>query len=459
MAEAIETGWDPERGEDRLLVRRSESLSGRIVVPGAKNSVLKLMAAALLAPGEYELTNVPGIADVSIMADLLAAIGVRTRTVEPASLTRGATLALSTPEDLVPVAPYELVERIRASINVLGPLLARCGRVQIALPGGDDFGSRPIDLHLRGLTAMGAECELIHGDVIATASRLHGAHITLEFPSVGATENLLTAAVYAKGTTVIDHAAREPEIADLCDLLIAMGADIEGVGTSTLVVHGVEPGTLRAVSHRTVADRIQAATYLAAVAVTGGEVTLDGARPDHMAMVLRRFGDMGLHLVEQVDGITARSAGRLRSIDIATLPYPGVATDYKPLLVTMLAVADGVGIVTENLYPGRFRYVEELVRLGARIRTDGHHAVVRGVSQLSGAPVRAPDIRAGAALVVAGLAATGTTEIRGLHHIDRGYDDLVGRLRGVGAVIERVTRGGEPVAGPSARSPRRRSPN
>jgi UDP-N-acetylglucosamine 1-carboxyvinyltransferase len=452
MAASTELRWDPERADDRLLVRRTGPLSGRITVPGAKNSVLKLMAAALLAEGEYELTNVPAIADVAIMADLLEAIGVTTRAVNSEEGEDARTLRLSTLGDIVPVAPYELVERIRASINVLGPLLTRCGRVQIALPGGDDFGSRPIDLHLRGLTAMGAECELVHGDVIATAPRLHGAHITLEFPSVGATENLLTAAVYAKGTTVIDHAAREPEITDLCSFLTAMGADIEGAGTSTIVVHGVERGSLRAVSHRTVPDRIQAATYLAAVAVAGGELTVQGARPEHMAMVLRRFADMGLHIVEQFDGITARAPQRLRSIDIATLPYPGVATDYKPLLVTMLSVADGVGIVTENLYPGRFRYVEELVRLGARIRTDGHHAVVRGVDSLSGAPVRAPDIRAGAALVVAGLAASGVTEIRGLHHIDRGYDDLVGRLRAVGAGIERVTRDGEPL--PTSPTPR-----
>jgi UDP-N-acetylglucosamine 1-carboxyvinyltransferase len=293
-------------------------------------------------------------------------------------------------------------------------------------------------MHIKGLEAMGATFELRHGVVEARADRLHGADITLEFPSVGATENIVTAAVYAKGTTVIDNAAREPEIADLCHFMVAMGAHIDGIGSSTLVVHGVEHGELHAVAHAVVPDRIQAATYLAAVAVSGGEVVLRGARGDHMDMLLRRFRDMGLTITATADSLAVWADGSLRSIDVATLPYPGIATDYKPLIVTMLSVADGVGIVTENLYPGRFRYVEELQRLGADIRTDGHHAVVRGVPRLSGAPVRAPDIRAGAALVVAGLAAEGETVVSGVHHVDRGYDDLVGRLVGIGADIERV---------------------
>ncbi len=420
----------------RILIRRSGPLKGEVAIPGAKNSVLKLMAATLLADGEFTLTNVPDIADVGIMADLLAAIGVRSERLS------SSELRLVNDGDIRPVAPYELVERIRASINVLGPLLGRFGRVSLSLPGGDDFGSRPIDMHLKGLEAMGATFELQHGVVEATAERLHGADVTLEFPSVGATENILTAAVYAKGTTVIDNAAREPEITDLCHFLVAMGAQIEGVGTSTLVIHGVERGTLHAVRHAVVPDRIQAATYLAAVAVSGGEVVLRGARADHMDMLLRRFHDMGLTITTIGSGadssLAVWAAGRLRSIDVATLPYPGIATDYKPLIVTMLSVADGVGIVTENLYPGRFRYVEELQRLGADIRADGHHAVVRGVPQLSGAPVRAPDIRAGAALVVAGLAADGETSVAGVHHVDRGYDDLVGRLAALGADIERV---------------------
>jgi len=418
--------------EERILIRRAGPLHGEVVIPGAKNSVLKLMAATLLADGTSTLTNVPDIGDVGIMAELLAAIGVRSE------WAGAGTLRLVNDGDISPVAPYELVERIRASINVLGPLLGRFGRVSLSLPGGDDFGSRPIDMHLRGLEAMGATFELQHGVVEARAERLHGADITLDFPSVGATENILTAAVHAKGTTVIDNAAREPELSDLCNFLVSMGAQIEGIGSSTLVVHGVQPGDLHAADHRVVADRIQAATYLAAVAVSGGEVTLRGACAEHMEMLLRRFHDMGLTVTTVGDGLAVWANGRLRSIDVATLPYPGIATDYKPLIVTMLSVADGVGIVTENLYPGRFRYVEELQRLGADIRADGHHAVVRGVPHLSGAPVRAPDIRAGAALIVAGLAAEGDTTVTGVHHIDRGYDDLVGRLAALGADIERV---------------------
>ncbi|HQZ34953.1 MAG TPA: UDP-N-acetylglucosamine 1-carboxyvinyltransferase [Ilumatobacteraceae bacterium] len=421
--------------EERILIRRAGPLHGEVMIPGAKNSVLKLMAATLLADGTSTLTNVPDIVDVAIMGDLLTAIGVRSE------FLGDGTLRMTNTGEISPVAPYELVERIRASINVLGPLLGRFGRVSLSLPGGDDFGSRPIDMHLKGLETMGATFEVQHGVVEARADRLHGAEITLEFPSVGATENILTAAVHAKGRTIIDNAAREPEIADLCYFLVGMGAQVTGIGSSTLVIEGVEPGDLHVTDHQVVPDRIQAATYLAAVAVSGGEVVLRGARADHMEMLLRRFRDMGLTVTPVAGGLAVWANDRLRSTDVATLPYPGIATDYKPLVVTMLSVADGVGIVTENLYPGRFRYVEELQRLGADIRADGHHAVVRGVPHLSGAPVRAPDIRAGAALVVAGLAAEGETSVTGVHHIDRGYDDLVGRLAALGADIERVPAG------------------
>ena len=372
---------------DRIIICRSGPLSGEITIPGAKNSVLKLMAATLLADGTYTITNVPGIADVGTMADLLGQIGVATTVGQPGTLTMVNT------GELTPVAPYELVEKIRASINVLGPLLGRCGRVTLSMPGGDDFGSRPIDMHLKGLEALGATFELRHGYIEARADRLHGAEITLEFPSVGATENILTAAVHAKGTSVIDNVAREPEIADLCHMLVAMGADLEGIGTSTLVVHGVEPGALHATTHAVVPDRLQAATYIAATAICGGEVVLRGARRDHMEMVLRRFADMGITVSDIGDGLAVWAQGRMKSIDVATLPYPGIATDYKPLIVAMLCYADGVGIVTENLYPGRFRYIEELQRLGADIRTDGHHAVVRGCETLMGAQARASDIR------------------------------------------------------------------
>ena len=417
---------------NQIAIRHLGPLKGTIHVPGANNAVLKLMAASLLADGRYELTNVPAIDDVAIMGELLAALGVSAHSPEP------GRLVLENDGDLMPLAPYELVERIRASINVLGPLLTRCGEVRLSMPGGDDFGARPIDLHVAGLEAMGATFKFAHGEVHASADRLHGAEIAFSFPSVGATENVVTAAVFADGTTTIDNAAREPEVVDMCDLLVEMGADITGIGTSRIVVNGVERGSLKAADHRTVPDRIQAATYLAAVAVAGGELDVVEARPEHMENLLARFTEMGLEIAVGDGRLRVAADGRLRSIDVPTLPYPGIATDYKPLIITMLSVADGAGIVTENLYPGRFRYVEELTRLGANIRTTGHHAVVRGVPRLSGAPVRAHDIRAGAAMVVAGLAADGVTTVSGVHHIDRGSDDLVGRLAAVGAGIERL---------------------
>lgn len=417
----------------RIRVRPGNKLTGTVDVPGAKNSVLKLMAACLMADGDFTLTNVPDIDDVVTMSDLLAAIGLRI----DHDRAHGQ-LKITNPGALSLVAPYELVERIRASINVLGPLLGRFGEVRIALPGGDDFGSRPIDMHLNGLMQMGAEFTIRHGDVHAFADRLHGADITLEFPSVGATENLITAAVFAKGATMIDNAAREPEIVDLCNMLVAMGASIEGIGSTTISIHGVERDALRPVTHAVIPDRVQAATYIAAAAITGGELLVRDAVPEHMEMLLRRFGDMGITVEPQHNGMLVVGPEKLKSIDVVTLPFPGVATDYKPLVVALLSVGDGVGIVTENLYPGRFRYVDELRRLGANIRTDGHHAIVRGVPRLSGAPVRAPDIRAGAALVVAGLVAEGETVVSDIHHIDRGYDDLVGRLASLGADIARI---------------------
>ncbi len=417
---------------DQITIRHLGPLEGTIRVPGAKNAVLKLMAASLLADGEYELTNVPAIDDVAIMGELLAALGVRTHSPE------AGRLVLENDGDLVPIAPYELVERIRASINVLGPLLTRCGEVRLSMPGGDDFGARPIDMHVAGLEAMGASFKFAHGELHATADRLHGAEIAFSFPSVGATENIVTAAVFADGTTTIDNAAREPEVVDMCDLLVDMGADISGIGTSRIVVNGVERGSLRppTIARWPIASR-RRRTWPPSPSPAASSTSVE-ARPEHMENLLARFAEMGLEFTFGDGSMRVAANDRLRSIDVPTLPYPGIATDYKPLIITMLSVADGAGIVTENLYPGRFRYVEELIRLGANIRTTGHHAVVRGVPRLSGAPVRAHDIRAGAAMVVAGLAADGVTTVSGVQHIDRGYDDLVGRLAAVGAGIERV---------------------
>lgn len=419
---------------ERIIVHKSGPLHGVVSVPGAKNSVLKLMVASLFAAGRHELTNVPAISDVETMGGVLGALGLTVSR----DASRPDVLWIDNPGSVGTVAPSNLVESIRASINLLGPLLACCGRVRLDMPGGDDFGSRPIDMHIAGLRAMGAVFDEVHDRIEARVVHLRGARIELEFPSVGATENLVTAAVHARGETIIENAAREPEVADLCRLLVEMGADIQGIGTSTLRLTGVERGSLRPVSHAVVGDRIQAATYLSAVAVTGGDVTVTGIDPAHMAVLLRRMSDMGLDITAVPSGVRLESSGRLRAVDVQTLPYPGLATDYKPLLVTLLAVAEGVGIVTENLYPGRFRYVEELSKLGADIRTDGHHAIVRGVDRLRGAAVVAPDIRAGAALVVAGLVADGRTVISGVEHIDRGYDDIVGRLVGLGALVERT---------------------
>jgi UDP-N-acetylglucosamine 1-carboxyvinyltransferase len=391
------------------------------------------MAACLLAEGRHTLRNVPRIADVDIMAEVLDALGVGT-----ARLGNG-DLVVDSPgaAGLVPEAPYSLVERMRASIVVLGPLLARCGRARVSMPGGDDFGTRPIDIHLRCLSSMGTQFETAHGYVEGTVDggRLVGDRLVLEYPSHTATDNLLMAAVLAKGTTVIENAAREPEICDLADYLRAMGAVIRGDGTSRIEVEGVEE--LHPASHTVVADRVVAATYLAAAGLAGGEVVVEDARIDHMEMLVRKLGQMGVTVHQAPEGLTAISLGRLRSADVSTLPYPGVATDYKPLLVAMLSVADGVAIVTENLFFGRFRYIDELRRMGADISTEGNHAVVRGVSRLSGAPVRATDIRAGAALVLAGLVAEGVTEISGAEHVDRGYEDLAGALRSLGADISR----------------------
>jgi UDP-N-acetylglucosamine 1-carboxyvinyltransferase len=415
-----------------FLVGPSGPLSGTVEVYGAKNSVLKLMAATLLAPGRHELGNVPMITDVGIVRELLGAMGVAC---EHGGSGTSGKLTVTVPQEVEPVAPYELVERIRASIVVLGPLLARYGYARISLPGGDDFGHRPIDMHLRAFEELGATFTTEHGYVEGRCERLAGTRIVLEFPSHTTTDNVMMAATLAKGTTVIENAAREPEVTDLADLLRSMGAHIEGDGTSHIEIEGVE--SLRPGSHVAIPDRVEAATWLAAVGLAGGEIELLHARAEHMEMLLEKLTAMGIHTVDTGTGIRARATPPRRSVDISTLPYPGVATDYKPFLVTMLSVATGVAIVSENIFAGRFRYVDELIRMGADITTTGHHAVVRGVKRLSGAKVRSTDIRAGAALVLAGMVADGTTVVAGAEHVDRGYEDLAGRLSALGADVRR----------------------
>ncbi|HKA92495.1 MAG TPA: UDP-N-acetylglucosamine 1-carboxyvinyltransferase [Acidimicrobiia bacterium] len=419
---------------DAFVVRAGGPLSGTVRVSGAtKNAGLKQMAAALLAPGVTVLRNVDPVLDLDAMLDVMRAIGADTRWTGEDELTIDAT------GPLTPEAPYELVTRMRASINVLGPLLARCGEARVAMPGGDNIGSRKLDMHFRGLQAMGADFEIVHGLIEARCQALCGARIVLDFPSVGATENLLTAAVLAKGQTVLDNAAREPEITDLAAFLNRMGAQIDGAGSSTIEVEGVEH--LTSVENEIMGDRIEAGTILMACGVAGGEVTIEGTRLEHLEMVVLKLGEMGLEVSPTPDGLWARRDERMHAVDVATLPYPGFATDFMPLVVALLATSEGSAIVTENVFDNRFGFVDELHRMGADIRNEGRHAVVRGVDRLSGAPVRAQDVRAGAALVVAGLAAEGETRVLDPFHVDRGYVDLAGQLRALGADVRRVRPG------------------
>ncbi len=416
---------------DSFVVRSGRPLHGTVRVSGAtKNAGTKQMAAALLAPGVTTLRNLDPVADLDVMIDVLRAIGAGVEWSGPAELQIDAT------DPLRAEAPYELVTRMRASINVLGPLLARCGEARVAMPGGDNIGSRKLDMHFRGLVSMGVEIDVVHGFIEARTNRLCGARVVLEFPSVGATENLLTAAVLAKGRSVIENAAREPEITDLAEMLNRMGAEIHGAGTSTIEVEGVE--TLEPVVSEIMGDRIETGTLLVACGIVGGTATLLGARLEHVETVVMKLTEMGLQVSETPDGLSVRADERLRAVDIATLPFPGFATDFMPLAVALLATADGTAIVTENVFDNRFGFVAELNRMGTDIRNEGRHAVIRGVPRLSGAPVRALDVRAGAALVLAGLAAEGETVVLDPFHVDRGYSDLAGSLRALGADVERV---------------------
>ena len=413
---------------DRLLVTGGAVLRGEIPVSGAKNSALKLMAAALLAEGRTTLRNVPDIRDCHTMAEVLRHLGVdvdrqdRTVTIDVGAPLEGET-------------PYELVRRMRASILVLGPLLAREGRARVAMPGGCNIGSRGIDLHLRALERMGATFASEHGYLSGEAPELRGAFVSLDFPSVGATENVLMAAVAARGTTVIENAAREPEIQDLASFLVAMGARIDGVGTPTIEIEGTDG--FRPVEHTVIPDRIETGTYAMGACLTGGDVLLRGARADHLELVLAKLDEVGARVEVRPDGLRVAMDGRARAADLVTLPYPGFPTDLQPPMMALLATADGTSIVTENVFERRFMFVDELARMGADIRTEGHHAVIRGVPRLSAAPVRSLDLRAGAALILAGLGADGVTEVADIHHVDRGYEDIDGKLSALGAEVTR----------------------
>lgn len=417
---------------DAFRVVGPARLVGKVAVRGAKNSALKLMAASLLAPGKNKLLNVPHIADVEIMAELLERLGCAVT-----HNTEDHTLTIDVPEIPAHKADYDLVRKMRASINVLGPLIARVGEADVALPGGDAIGSRGLDFHIAGLRALGAEVHSEHGYVIAKAPNgLTGANISLEFPSVGATENLMTAAVLARGRTVIENAAREPDIADIGEFLVAMGAKIEGLGSSTITIDGVE--RLRPATHATLSDRIVTGTWAFAAVMTQGDITIIGGRPEHLEIPLDKLVAAGAVVTTTPDGFRVKMDRRPSAVDIATLPYPGFPTDLQPMAICMNAIAQGHAIVTENVFEGRFMFVNELKRLGATITVDGHHAAVNGISELSGAPVLATDIRAGAGLVLAGLVSEGVTIVEDGYHVDRGYPDFAEDLRSLGADVTRI---------------------
>jgi len=421
---------------ESIIVRGGARLTGEVRVEGAKNSALKLMVAALMAPGVSRLTNVPDIADVELMAQVLEALGAR--------VTRfDHSLEIDATELTSHEAPYEFVAQMRASTAVLGPLISRLGQADVAMPGGCNIGSRKIDMHLRGLQELGITIELGHGFIRAVAPEggPKAAHVILDFASVGATENLLMASVLAHGTTVIENAAREPEIVDLIEFLNAMGADITGGGTPTVTVTGVK--SLQPAEHRVVGDRIEAGTFLVAGAITGGPVTVRGFNPAHLELVLSKLEQAGCSVEMLSDGVRIHREGDICPVDVQTLPYPGFPTDMQAQFMALMSLAKGGSIITENVFENRFMFADELMRMGADVRVEGHHALVKGVAELSGAPVRSTDLRGGAALALAALAADGDTIIGDVYHIDRGYERFCDKLESLGAHVSRVTLPGD----------------
>lgn len=405
-------------------------LVGEVSVPGAKNSVLKLMAASLLAVGKTTITNVPDILDVDIMSDLLSRLGCKVERVND-------VVTIDVPEDLKIRADYDLVRKMRASINVLGPLVARVKAAEVALPGGDAIGPRPLNFHISGLEALGADAQIEHGYVIAKAPNgLVGAEIELDFPSVGATENIMTAAVLAKGRTIIENAAREPDLVDLGQFLIQMGAKIDGLGTHQIRIDGV--AKLNPTTHATIPDRIITGTWAFAAAITQGDILIKNAKPEHLELPLEKLTNAGAIITDSDEGLRVRMEHRPKAIDVSTLPYPGFPTDLQPMVIALDSIADGDAMVTENVFEGRFMFVNELARLGAKIQVDGHHAAINGVSQLSGAPVVATDIRAGVGLVLAALVSEGETIVEDAFHIDRGFPNFAEQLCGLGAKVSRI---------------------
>ncbi|ART20621.1 UDP-N-acetylglucosamine 1-carboxyvinyltransferase [Corynebacterium striatum] len=415
--------------KDQFIVSGGARLEGTVVVDGAKNSVLKLMAAALLAEGTTTLTNCPQILDVPLMRKVLEGLGCEVE-------IDGSAVSITVPEKPQSNADFDAVRQFRASVCVLGPLTARCGHAKVALPGGDAIGSRPLDMHQSGLEKMGARTRIEHGAVVAEADGLHGASIKLDFPSVGATENILTAAVLADGETVLHNAAREPEIVDLCTMLKRMGANIEGEGSSTITIRGVEK--LHPTEHKVIGDRIVAGTWAYAAAMTQGDITVGGIAPRHLHLPLEKLKSAGAEIEAYDNGFRVRMRKRPVAVDYQTLPFPGFPTDLQPMAIGLSAIADGTTIITENVFESRFRFVDEMLRLGADAQVDGHHVVIRGQERLSSTHVWSSDIRAGAGLVLSALCADEVTTVHDVFHIDRGYPNFVENLTRLGATIERT---------------------
>ncbi len=414
---------------DKIVVRGGRRLVGEVEVAGAKNAALPILFATLLSDRPCVVRNIPDVVDVRTALRLLRDLGADVE-------QRGADVTIQARELTSSEAPYELVKTMRASFLVLGPLLARVGRARVSQPGGCAIGGRPVNLHLHALQQLGAEVELVHGYAEARSGRLRGAHIQLDFPSVGATEHLMMVACLAEGVTIIENAAREPEIIDLAAALATMGANIEGAGTAAIRIEGAE--TLSGMDHTVLPDRIEAGTFLIAAAMTAGDVLVRGARPDCLQALIVKLREAGADLEEHADAIHVRAAGRLRGVDIKTLPYPGFPTDLQAQIMALATVSEGSSVVTETIFDNRFMHAVELTRLGADISLDGHNAVVRGVERLSGAPVMATDLRASVSLILAGLVADNTTEILRVYHLDRGYERIEAKLAGLGADIERV---------------------
>jgi len=415
---------------DVIAIEGPCRLEGRVTISGAKNAALPIIAACLLTGEECLLEDIPHLLDVETMVGVIENLGAQARWEGKGKIRiKAGSLDQGDP-------PYEYVRRMRASFLVMGPLLARRGEARISLPGGCTIGARPIDLHLKGMAALGARVEVDRGNVEARAEKLRGAHIYLDFPSVGATENIMMAACLAEGITVIENAAAEPEIVDLANFLNAMGARISGAGTKVIRIEGVSQ--LRGARHSVIPDRIEAGTFMVAAAATGGEVGIENVIPDHLTAVMAKLTEAGAELGEENGTVWVRSRLPLKAVDIKTMPYPGFPTDMQAQFMALLTTAQGTSMVTETVFENRFMHVNELKRMGADITVEGHCAVVKGKERLTGAEVKATDLRAGAALVIAGLMAEGITRISCVHHIDRGYEDLVGKFKGLGARIGRV---------------------